>query len=134
MNKFAQLAADITKLWTKYGTAYLSGKTEHQHQKYRRQEGYHTQRCGDDSVAVLTLLADEAEEGGLHAECQDDKQQSRVGIEIGDNTVAAALSGYHISVERHEQIVEETPHYARQTVDGCVFCKRFQRWHIPRSI
>ena len=25
MNKFAQLAADITKLWTKYGTAYLSG-------------------------------------------------------------------------------------------------------------
>ena len=25
MNKFAQLAADITKLWTKYGSAYLSG-------------------------------------------------------------------------------------------------------------
>ena len=25
MNKFAQLAADITKLWTKYHTAYLSG-------------------------------------------------------------------------------------------------------------
>ena len=25
MNKFAQLAADITKLWTKYYTAYLSG-------------------------------------------------------------------------------------------------------------
>ena len=25
MNKFAQLAVDITKLWTKYGTAYLSG-------------------------------------------------------------------------------------------------------------
>lgn len=25
MNKFAQLAADITKLWTKYGAAYLSG-------------------------------------------------------------------------------------------------------------
>ena len=25
MNKFAQLAADITRLWTKYGSAYLSG-------------------------------------------------------------------------------------------------------------
>ena len=25
MNKFAQLSADIVKLWTKYGAAYLSG-------------------------------------------------------------------------------------------------------------
>ena len=25
MNKFAQLASDIVKLWTKYGSAYISG-------------------------------------------------------------------------------------------------------------
>ncbi len=25
MNKFAQLIADIAKLWTKYGASYLSG-------------------------------------------------------------------------------------------------------------
>ena len=25
MNKFAQLGADIVKLWTKYGSSYLSG-------------------------------------------------------------------------------------------------------------
>ena len=25
MNKFAQLGTDIAKLWTKYGSAYISG-------------------------------------------------------------------------------------------------------------
>ena len=86
-----------------------------------RRGAHHTQRRGVDAVGIFTLLAHEAEEGGLHAVGQQDDEQRNIGIDVGDDTVLTARGTEALGLDRHQKIVDETGNNARKPIDGCVF-------------
>ena len=104
------------------------GVDEAQHQGDESQARQPDQAQGGavHHFAVLAVLVGEAEQGGLHAEGEDDQKQGRIGVQIGYDAVAAAFSRYLDGVERNEQVVEETPDYTAEAVEGRIFCKGFQ--------
>ena len=69
---------------------------------------HHGQDGGVDLAAVFLFLVDKTEESGFHAEGENHEQQGRVGIHVGDHTVATAGRTDFCCVERHQQIVEES--------------------------
>ena len=76
---------------------------------------------GEDGVGPKALVVGVAEERRLHAEGEDHQNERHVGIDVGADAVVARSGRHIVGVERHEQVVEKTTHYAGQTVDGCVF-------------
>ena len=86
-------------------------EAQNRRQEHQRHQPHHAKRGAVHHAAVFLLLAAEAEEGGLHAESEQGEQQRRVGVEVGDDAVAAALGSYVICVDGDEQVVEKTPDY-----------------------
>ncbi len=74
-------------------------------------------------VSIFSLLVDKAEEGGLHTVSQDDENQSRIGIHVGDDTITTTGCTDGSRVEWHKQIVEESADDTAQTIDGGIFCE-----------
>ena len=68
------------------------------------------------SFAHLGFIG-KVEVGGFHAKGEQHQQESGVGVDIGYYAIAATFCRNLISVERHEQIVQEATHYAAQPVD-----------------
>ena len=100
---------------------YCGERNEHQ-----RHTAYHSQSVAVDHFPVFAFFRREAEKRCLHPESQQCKEEGRIGVEIGDYAVAAALRRDFPGVERHQQVVQETPDYAAQTVDGRVLGQGFQ--------
>ena len=72
---------------------------------------------------VLALLVDEAEESGLHSVGQDDEEQRRVGVHVGDDTITTTGGANLCRVEWHKQIVQESADDTAHTIDGGIFCE-----------
>ena len=87
---------------------------------------YRGEGCGEDLPAVGALLVGEVEEGGLHAEGEDDQEEGRVGVDVGHHAIAAGGGGDVVGVEGHEKVVQETPHDAAKAVDDRVGKEFFQ--------
>ena len=50
----------------------------------------HVKNCGIDSLGVFSFFICEAEECGLHSECENRKHQGHVGINVGLDSIVAA--------------------------------------------
>ena len=72
----------------------------------------------------------EAEERGLHAECQQHQEQRRIGIDVGGHAIVARFAGHVARMNQHQQIVQETAYDAAQPVDYRVFHQRVQFCHL----
>ena len=84
----------------------------------------HGDECGGINThpfRFVRSLVYETEESGFHAESQEHQQQSHETINLSDDTIATARSSQLCRVERHEQVIEKTPHNAAQSVDGSFF-------------
>ena len=99
------------------------GRGDGAEQRHHRQHEQHADAAhgaeggGEDAADVGALAVGEVEEGGLHAEGEDDQQEGGVGVDVGDDAVAAGGSGDVVGVERHEQVVEEPADDAAEAVD-----------------
>ena len=109
-----------------YGTKYPCKEQRaqhthhlHSHRKYLRH--------------IATLFVGEAEEGRLHSKGKHHKQQRRPCIYVSNNTILPRLHTHLGSVERHKQIVEETPHNTAQSINYRIFKKRLQLRHILKK-
>ena len=65
-------------------------------------------------------LVGKAEISGLHAKRQQYHSQCHIGIDISDDSVASAGSRELGRIEWYQQVVQEPPDNARQTIDGCI--------------
>ena len=101
------------------------GRDEEEHQGDEEQGGaaHHAEHRMVNLLGVLALLVDEAEEGGLHAVGEDDEEQCRVGIHIGDDTIATAGGTDLCRVEGYKQIVEESADDTAHAIDGGILCE-----------
>ena len=82
---------------------------EQQHQRHEpSRHGAHADERGRiDAHGVFVRLVGEAEVGGLHAEGEQHHDECRVGIDVGDDTIAARSCRKRSRVERHKQVVQE---------------------------
>ena len=99
---------------------------KHCGQEHQDHQPDHLQRRAVNAACIFALLGGEAEHGGLHAEGQQGQQQGGVGVEIGHYAVTSARRGDLVGVQRHQQIVQESPDYTAQPVNGRILCQRLQ--------
>ncbi len=92
-----------------------------QHDEQKRRRTHRPKRCGIDSLGIFALLVGIAEKSGFHAIGQDDEQQRNIGIDVRNHAILAAFCRHFHRVERHEQVVQESPDDARKAIDGGVF-------------
>ena len=64
----------------------------------------------EDTLALLFVLVGEVEKGGFHAKGEQHQEQGSVGVDIGNDSVAAASRRNLVGVERHQQVVQKTAH------------------------
>ncbi len=102
---------------------YRPEERHHQRDKHQRDSSDHAEGVAVHHSPVLTALARETEECRLHPERQQREQQGRIGIEVGDYAVPAALGGNLVGVQRDKQIVEKSPDYAAYPVYRGVTCQ-----------
>lgn len=100
--------------------AYIPDETEDYCKESGCQYAHHEDGGGEYAVGIFLFLVGKAEEGGLHAECEDDENQRNVGIEICHHAVSAACDGEDVGVERYEQIVEKPADDAAHSVDSSI--------------
>ena len=104
-------------------------EAEDQHEEQRR-ERTNDRHCGGEyGVRLLPIIVGIAEECSLHAKGEEDHQECRVGIEVGDDAVASALCRDATCIERHKHVVQETSDNTAQAIDGCVFGQGFEICH-----
>ena len=106
-----------------HGTAQWMQEDEYQGHEEQGGAAHHAQDCGIYFVSIFSLLVDKAEEGGLHTVSQDDENQSRIGIHVGDDTITTTGCTDGSRVEWHKQIVEESADDTAQTIDGGILCE-----------
>ena len=118
------------------GVVGITGKRGHrpEERQHRRHEHHahrtdHDEHRGVCAAHIGAFLVDEAEEGGFHAEREQHEQQRRVGVHVRYHAVAARRGRQLGRIERHEQVVEESSHYAAHPVKGRVAEKGFQVCH-----
>ena len=63
-------------------------------------------------------LVGEAEIGGLHSEGENHQNQRHVGVHVGNDTIAPRGCRKLGSLERNQQIVQESADDARKAIDG----------------
>ena len=102
---------------------------EHQADEHERGEADHPKDRGIDQFRVLALLVREAEEGRLHAVGQDDQEEGGVGVQVRDDPVAAAGRRDLVGIEGNEQVVQEPPDDAAESVDGRILGQGFHICH-----
>ena len=86
---------------------------QHKHDEGESQSAYGNQ-CGTiDAVGILALLVGETEESGLHTKQQDDHDEGRIGIDIGDDAITAGGCCQFCRIKRDEQVVEKPADDAR---------------------
>ena len=109
--------------------AYRTYETKHKCQEYGS-ECCHDGKCrGEHGVGLFTFFVGKAEESGFHAKSEENKNQCRIGIDIHAHAIVARCFGHAVGVERHKQIIKESAHYGRQSIDGCVFSQSFKICH-----
>ena len=74
---------------------------------------------------VLVGTVDEPEERSLHAEGEDDEEESRIAVDFSDYAITSACCRNPRSVERYKKVVEEAAYDAAQSVDGSVLGQGF---------
>ena len=94
---------------------------EHEEHEEHRGGSHRGEDGGIDTLWVLSLLVGETEESGLHAIGEDNQEERRIGIHIGDDPIAATLSRERGCIDGHQEVVEKTTNDATQSVDGCIF-------------
>ena len=102
------------------------GLQQHADQYYeeQRNQTYRQTRGGKSLVGVDAFFVGETEEGRFHAESQDDQQQGGVGVQVGNDTVAARFGSDFIGVKRHQQVVQEPADDAAKAVNGGLLRER----------
>lgn len=102
---------------------YLGQESEDQRYEERSCGSDGHEHRGIDSLRVFLRLVDIAEEGGLHAVSEDDKEERRIGVDVGDDAVLSARCGKGCCLNGHKQVVDEATRNAAKTVDGGVLSK-----------
>ena len=71
-------------------------RQEGEYQQHKQQRGacHCHERRAIDGLGILLALVGKAEEGRLHTVGEDDEQQCRVGIHVGDDAIAARSGGH----------------------------------------
>ena len=110
------------------------GEAEDEQEQQRREAADDGKAGGEDRVGLFALVVGEAEQRGLHAERQDDEHQGRVGVHVCAHAIVARSLRHVVRVEGNEQVVEETPHDARQSVYGRILGQSFQVCHLTFTI
>ena len=72
--------------------------------------------CAIDHLLVLFLFVGKAEECGLHTKGKQHEQQCSPGIHLSYDTVSVRIDKH--GMDRYQQIVEESAHYAANSVNG----------------
>ena len=110
------------------GIAHLLAQWPEQQHHQRHKDECHAahgdERGGVDALRVLVLFVGETEVGGLHAEGEQHHHQGGVGIDVGNDTIAAGGSWNLGGVEGHQQVVQKAADDAGQTIDGRVLGQR----------
>ena len=96
---------------------YGLDEAEEQEQEQGRDAAHGRQSRGEDGVGAVAVLVGKIEEGGLHAKGEDDQHEGGVGINLGDNAIAAGGGSNLIGVERDEQVVQETAYNTAHAVN-----------------
>ena len=104
-------------------------KAEEQQEEHCSEAPHHRKTGGEDRVGLFFLVVGIAEERRLHAKRQDDEYQGGVGIHVRAHAIIAGSLRHVVRVERHEQVVEEAAHDAREAVYRCVFEEGFEVCH-----
>ena len=94
----------------------VTDRHNEQQDQYREQRGSRAdtdKRRRKHTLRVLTFLIGKAEECGLHTKRQQDEDECRQGVHIGDNAIATTLCRHLGSIEWHQQIIEESAYDAR---------------------
>ena len=87
---------------------------------------HHPEGVAVDHLVVHAGLAAIAEQGRLHAEGQQRKEQRRVGVQVRDDAIAPTLHGNDVGVGNHQQVIQEPADDAAQAVERRVFRETFQ--------
>ena len=82
-------------------------KQQNHRSKRETDTSHHDEGCAVHTHLVALFLVHKAEEGGLHAKCQNHHQQSRLGIDIVIDTIVGTTL-QSIGIEWHHQVVQES--------------------------
>ena len=88
-----------------------------QDDEQRTDTAHRQRRSGEHRLGTVLVLVGEIEEGRLHAEGENHQHERRVGIQFGHHAIASRRGGYFVGIQRNQQVVEESPHYAADAVN-----------------
>ena len=96
-----------------HGLGERLDEKQHEHDEGECQ-GAHGNQCGAiDAVGILAFLVGETEESGLHAKKQDDHDEGRIGVDVGDDTITTGGCREFSRIKWDEQVVEKPADDAR---------------------
>ena len=104
-------------------TTDRADKSEDAQQEHQCQRPHHCHHRREDGIGLALLIVGEAEQGGLHAECQYHENQRCIGIDVRADAIVARFVRHIVSVERYEQIIQESAYNTAQAINRGVFCE-----------
>ena len=100
---------------------YWVNEQEQGYQEHESQGTDEGETVGENRIGLVLFFVGKAKVRCFHSEGKNNQHKCGVAIQIGNYTILSCVK--NASIDRHQQIVEETTDDAAKAINGSIFDK-----------